>query len=48
MREKYKVTWTGRNGQTVEKLVTKSQLANLIEEATSWGHKLTIERAKEK
>lgn len=44
---KYRVTWTGRYGQIVEKIVTKSKLANLIEEATMWGNYVTVELFKE-
>lgn len=41
---KYRVSWEN-NGKRFEKMVNKSQLANLIQEITMWGHKCTVEEA---
>lgn len=43
---KYEITWIN-NGKMFTKIVSKSRLADVIAEATMWGHTLTVRGLKE-
>lgn len=47
MKIKYRITWEN-NGKTFQRIVTKSQLANTIEELSfPYYHTLTVEAIEE-